>query len=151
MKSKKTFEFVRWKDFSLINNFAKKKVLKNKNIFRYNFHSNKSDAQQLMLIFQKRGYFYPPKKFADTKKIYMLIKGKLCIYIFDKKGVMTKKYLLDKKNNICIVNKNVYHLDTPLSADAIHCEVTFHKFSNRKIYFFKKKVEQKIIKKLFKF
>ena len=91
----------------------------------------------------KKKYVYPPKKFLDSHKIYILLKGKLNVYIFDSKGKIKKIHFLTKVNNICRLKKNVYHADVAITKIAVHCEITNHSFEKRKIKF----LNQKFIKK----
>ena len=97
-----------------------------------------------MMIWQKKNYYFPPKKFLDTQKIYFLNKGKLNIYIFDVSGRLLQIHKLSKNNPICKIKKNVFHADVAKSSYAIHCEVTAHSFKSRKIVFMNLKNESKI-------
>ena len=129
-----------------LNRFLKKKLKKGQKVFRYIFHENDNDKDQLMMIWQKKNYYFPPKKFLDTQKIYFLIKGKLNIYIFDKNHNLKKVHKLSKDNPVCKIKKNVYHADVAKSNFAVHCEVTFHSFKNRKMVFMNKKNQSKLRK-----
>ena len=127
-----------------LKKFINKKLKKNQNIFRYNFHENNKDKDQLMMIWQRKNYFYPPKKFLDSQKLYFLNKGKLNVYIFNKNGRLLKVHKLSKENPVCKVKKNVYHADVAKSSYSIHCEVTAHSFINRKIVFLRIKNQSKM-------
>ena len=127
-----------------LKKFINKKLKKNQNIFRYNFHENNKDKDQLMMIWQRKNYFYPPKKFLDSQKLYFLNKGKLNVYIFNKNGRLLKVHKLSKENPVCKVKKNVYHADVAKSSYSIHCEVTAHSFINRKNVFMRIKNQSKM-------
>jgi cupin fold WbuC family metalloprotein len=140
------FKFINSKHSLTLKKYLKKKLSKNQNIFRYNFHKNNNDTNQLMMIWQKKNYFFPVKKYIDSHKIYILMKGKLNIYIFDSFGKLLKKHKLTKSDPICRINKNTYHADVSKSQQAIHCEITNHSFNKRKMIFLKKKYYSKINK-----
>ncbi len=140
------YKFIKFKHSITLEKFFKKKFKKEQNVFRYNFHENENDKDQLMMIWQKKNYFHFPKKFSDSQKIYFLNKGKLNVYIFKKNGKLLKIHKLTKKNPVCKVKKNVYHTDVAKSTYSIHCEVTSHSYKNRKIVFMNIKYQNKIRK-----
>jgi len=142
------YQFVKFAKSITLKNFLKKKMPANTNVFRYNFHKDTSDKDQLMMIWQIKNYFFPPKKFLDTSKTYFLLKGKLNIFIFNSKGKVIQKHYLDSSNPICKIKKNIYHADIAKTKIAIHCEITNHSFVKRKIKFLDKKYLSKIKKKL---
>ena len=129
-----------------LQKYLKNKLKKGQKVFRYIFHKNENDKDQLMMIWQKKNYYFPPKKFLDSQKIYFLNKGRLNIYIFDVVGKLLQIHKLSKNNPICKIKKNVYHADVAKSSYAIHCEVTSHSFKNRKIIFLNR--NQSKIKKI---
>ena len=90
------FKFVKYKDAFDLNKFLKKKLPLKKNVFRYNFHKNNLDEDQFMLIWQRKNYYYPPKKFFDTSKTYVLLKGKIDVLILNSKGKLIKAYNLNR-------------------------------------------------------
>lgn len=137
------YKFLKYSDSIELQKYAKKKIRFDK-VFRFNFHKNNNDEDQLMMIWQKKNYYYPPKKFLDSHKIYILIKGKLNVYIFDHKGNVKQTHYLSKSNNICRIKKNVYHADIAITNISIHCEVTNHSFNSRKIKFLSSKYNKKI-------
>tara|TARA_B100000787_G_scaffold143980_1_gene113698 strand:- start:338 stop:775 length:438 start_codon:yes stop_codon:yes gene_type:complete len=137
-------KFIKFNHAITLQKFLKKKLKKSQKVFRYIFHKNEKDKDQLMMIWQKKNYYFPPKKFLDTQKIYFLNKGKLNIYIFDASGRLLQIHKLSKDNPICKVKKNVFHADVAKSSYAIHCEVTAHSFKSRKIVFMDLKNESKI-------
>ena len=145
------FKYIKSKNSLTLNKFLKKKLKKNESVFRYNFHKNNDDTNQLMMIWQRKGYFFPPKKFLDSHKLYILMKGRLNVFIFDSKGNIKKIHKLNKNDQICRIRKNVYHADVSVSNTAIHCEVTNHSFNHRKIKFirnkFMTKAKNQILKK----
>ena len=142
-----TYKFVKHSNAVKLKKFLKKKLKKDEKVFRYNFHENERDKDQLMLIWQKKGYFHPPKKFLDTHKIYILMRGKLQIFTLDSYGKIKQKILLNKSDNICRIKKNVYHIDIPITNNTVHCEVTGHSFNNRKV----KYLDEKFVKNLKKY
>ena len=133
-----------------LKKFLSKKLPNNKSVFRYNFHKNNNDKDQLMMIWQRKNYFYPPKKFLDTSKTYVLLSGRLNLYILNPKGKIIKLHRLDKSDQICKIKKDVYHIDVAKSKIAIHCEITNHSFNDRKMKFLNKKNFLKIKKLILK-
>ena len=140
------YKYIKFNHAITLQKFLKKKLKKGQKVFRYIFHKNKKDKDQLMMIWQKKDYYFPPKKFLDSQKLYFLNKGRLNIYIFDAGGKLLQTHKLSKDNPVCKVKKNVYHADVAKSSYAIHCEVTAHSFQNRKIVFMNPKNESKIKK-----
>ena len=139
-------KFIEFNYAITLQKFLKKKLKKNQKVFRYNFHKDEKDKDQLMMIWQKKNYYFPPKKFLDTQKLYFLNKGRLNIYIFDTMGKLLQIHKLSKNNPICKVKRNVYHADVAKSSYSIHSEVTAHSFKNRKIVFMKIKNESRLKK-----
>ena len=139
-------KFIKFNHSITLKKYQKKKLKKDQKVFRYIFHKNEKDKDQLMMIWQKKNYYFPPKKFLDTQKIYFLNKGRLNIYIFDVVGKLLQIHKLSKNNPVCKIKKNVYHADVAKSSYTIHCEVTSHSFKNRKIVFLKSKNQSKIKK-----
>lgn len=139
-------KFIKFNYATTLQKYQKKKLKKDQKVFRYIFHKNEKDEDQLMMIWQKKNYYFPPKKFLDSQKIYFLNKGRLNIYIFDAGGKLLQIHKLSKNNPICKIKKNVYHADVAKSSYAIHCEVTSHSFKNRKIVFLNSKNQSKIKK-----
>ena len=137
-------KFIKFNHAITLQKFLKKKLKKGQKVFRYIFHKNEKDKDQLMMIWQKKNYYFPPKKFLDTQKLYFLNKGKLNIYIFDASGRLLQIHKLSKNKISKSIKKNVYHADVAKSSYAIHCEVTAHSFRNRKIVFMNLKNESKI-------
>ena len=142
-------KFIKFKHAITLQKFLKKKLKKGQNVFRYNFHKDEKDKDQLMMIWQKKNYYFPPKKFLDVQKVYFLNKGRLNVYIFDANGKLLQTHKLSKDNPVCKIKKNVYHADIAKSSYAIHCEITAHSFKKRKMIFMKLKNESKIKKILF--
>ena len=138
------YRLIKFNHAITLQKFLKKKLKKGQKVFRYIFHKDEKDKDQLMMIWQKKNYYFPPKKFLDTQKLYFLNKGKLNIYIFNASGKLLQTHKLSKDNPICKIKKNVYHADVAKSSYAIHCEVTAHSFRNRKIVFMNLKNESKI-------
>ena len=142
------YKFIKYSKSISLKKFLKKKMPEKTKVFRYNFHKNKNDKDQLMMIWQVKNYFFSPKKFLDTSKIYFLLKGKLSIFVLDSKGKIIKRHNLDSTNPVCKLKKNVYHVDIAKSKVAIHCEITNHSFINRKIKFLDSKYLSKIKKSI---
>ena len=141
-------QFIKFSKSITLKSFLKKKIPANTNVFRYNFHMDNNDKDQLMMIWQVKNYFFPPKRFLDSSKTYFLLKGKLIIFIFDAKGKILQKHYLDSSNPMCKLKKNIYHVDVAKTKVAIHCEITNHSFSKRKIKFLDKKYLSKIKKSI---
>ena len=141
-------QFIKFSKSITLKSFLKKKIPANTNVFRYNFHMDNNDKDQLMMIWQVKNYFFPPKRFLDSSKTYFLLKGKLIIFIFDAKGKILQKHYLDSSNPMCKLKKNIYHVDVAKTKVAIHWEITNHSFSKRKIKFLDKKYLSKIKKSI---
>tara|TARA_B100000902_G_C27294165_1_gene908924 strand:- start:1261 stop:1707 length:447 start_codon:yes stop_codon:yes gene_type:complete len=139
-----TFKFIKFDKSVSLKKYLNKKLSKNTNVFRYNFHKNNSDKEQLMMIWQRKNYFFPPKKFLDTSKTYFLLKGKLDVFIFNSKGKIIQTCYLSQLNPVCRIKRNVYHCDVAKSKIAIHCEITNHSFLGRKMKFLDNKYFLKI-------
>ena len=134
--------FLKHKNFFKIS----KKILNHKPkemVERINLHENTSDKDQLMIIWQKRNYLHKPKKFLDSHKIFLCLKGKLKIYILSNSGKITNSFTLDDQiNNFCRIKKNVMCADIPITNFALHCEITNHSFLKRKIKYISDKAFQ---------
>ena len=118
-----------------------------KNFKRICLHDSLNDTNQEMIIYQKKLIFYPPKKYTTSDQTFFIIKGKLIIIIFDSRGKILEKFLLDKNNLLCRVKKGIYHCDIPLTEDTIHFESNNHSFKKRKVIF----LQSKYLKSLNKF
>ena len=103
-------KFIKFNHAITLKKFLKKKLKKSQKVFRYIFHKDEKDKDQLMMIWQKKNYYFPPKKFLDTQKLYFLNKGKLNIYIFDANGKLLQIHKLSKDNPICKVKKMFFML-----------------------------------------
>ena len=60
------YQFVKFAKSITLKNFLKKKMPANTNVFRYNFHKDNNDKDQLMMIWQIKNYFFPPKKLTQS-------------------------------------------------------------------------------------
>ena len=56
-------KFIKYKDSVELQKFVKLKKIKSNKVFRYNFHNNNADKDQLMMIWQKKNMFIPQKSF----------------------------------------------------------------------------------------
>lgn len=109
----------------------KKKLIKNKLNNRLCFHNKNNDKQQEMIVCQKKGMFFPPKKNTVSDQSFLILEGKLLIIIFDKIGKIKKKIILSRNDNIFArIKKNIYHCDIPLTKISIHLETKNCLFDN---------------------
>ena len=99
------YKYIKFNHAITLQKFLKKKLKKGQKVFRYIFHKNKNDKDQLMMIWQKKNYYFMPKKFTTSQQIYFLNKGRLNIYIFDAGGKLLQTHKLSKDNPVCKVKK----------------------------------------------
>jgi cupin fold WbuC family metalloprotein len=127
--------FFKHKNFFKIS----KKILNHnpkKLVERINLHENTKDKDQCMIIWQKKAYCHKPKKFLDSHKVYVCLKGSLKILILSASGKIIKTMILDsKKNNFCRIKRNVFHADVSVTKYALHCEITNHSYVKRRIVY----------------
>ena len=122
-------------NYKNINTTNIKKLIKlsefSKSNSRYCLHKKTNDKHQEMIIVQKKGKYFPPKKNSLSDQSFLLLKGKLLIIIFSSKGKIKKKIILTKDNFYLRVKKNTYHCDIPLTNYSIHLETKNCLFTNK--------------------
>jgi len=92
-------------------------------------HEDPQSALQEMVIFQHAAAFFPPKRHPLKPKSFSILRGVLAVFAFNPSGeVSAVSVLAASGQSICRVSQGVYHVDIPLSADAIHHEVTIGPF-----------------------
>ena len=138
--------FVQNKKIKLIKNSDLKKLSDNKSLLasRLCLHKSKKDKHQEMIIWQKKGYYYPIKKNIKSDQTFIILSGSLKLLLFDSKGNITKKLVLNKKNNlIARVKKNTFFCDIAISNKTIHFETKNSSYSKNNNIFgnFKKKLK----------
>ena len=138
--------FVQNKKIKLIKNSDLKKLSDNKSLLtsRLCLHTSKKDKHQEMIIWQKKGYYYPIKKNTRSDQTFIILSGSLKLILFDSKGNITKTLVLNKKNNlIARVKKNIFFCDISISDKTIHFETKNSSFSKNNNVFgnFKKKLK----------
>ena len=57
------YKFIKYKDSIELNKFLKNKKFISNGVFRYNFHQNNNDKDQLMMIWQKKIIFTRQRSF----------------------------------------------------------------------------------------
>ena len=119
--------------YKIIDKNSLKKLIqfgKKKNVSRYCLHKSIKDKHQEMVIWQKKGYFYPIKKNIKSDQTFVILSGSLKILIFDVNGKIVKTiYLNTRKNLIARIKKNTYFCDISLSNKTIHLETKNGSFS----------------------
>ncbi len=134
MKQKNKSNFLKFfKNNKIINKKnlkdLKEEFKKNKINSRICLHKNVKDHHQEMIIIQGKNNFFPPKKNTKSDQTFMIIEGKLMVFVFDSNGKIKSKILLSKNTNlIARVKKNVYHCDIPITNYSIHLETKNCKF-----------------------
>ena len=115
---KNNYKLINWKNIKKLINLTKL----TKSNSRYCLHKKNKDKHQEMLIVQKKGKFFPPKKNVFSDQSFLLLKGRLLIIIFSSKGRIKKKIILSKKDFYLRIKKNTYHCDIPLTNYSVHLE-----------------------------
>ena len=138
--------FLKKKQIKIINKLDIEKLSKKKllSTSRICLHKSDNDKHQEMVIWQKKGYYYPIKKNVISDQTFVILSGSLKILIFDKKGKILKSLILNKKNNLIVrIKKNTFFCDIAISANSIHFETKNSIFSKKNNIFanFKKKLK----------
>lgn len=65
----------------------------------YNFHENLNDPVNRLLNAMEPGTYLRPHRHLDPDKdeIFLLLRGKVAVFIFDEQGNITEKIILDPK------------------------------------------------------
>jgi cupin fold WbuC family metalloprotein len=87
-------------------------------------HADPSDSLQEMVIFQSALRYFPPKRHAKEKS-FAIVRGMLGVLWFDDDGeLLGAANLSEAGQRICRIEAGMFHVDIPLTATAIHHEVT---------------------------
>jgi cupin fold WbuC family metalloprotein len=87
-------------------------------------HPDPSDSLQEMVIFQAALRYFPPKRHAKAKS-FAILRGALGVFWFDNGGKLLGAASLSETGpRICRVEAGMFHVDVPLTATAIHHELT---------------------------
>ena len=108
---------------NFLNKHLKKFILSKDNFYRINFHKSNKDVLQVMLMFYKKNFIYPPHYSINKTESFSVIKGKFKIIFYKKNKKIKKSIILEKKNLIYKLNKNMFHKIIPLSNYSIALEV----------------------------
>jgi cupin fold WbuC family metalloprotein len=106
-----------------LDKHLKKFILSEDNFRRINIHKSDSDIVHIMLMFYKKKFEYPPHYSINKTESFSVIKGKFKIIFYDKNKKTKKTIILEKKNIIYKLNKNIFHKIIPLSNCSIALEV----------------------------
>ena len=132
--NKKNHEYKLNTDIKIFNKKEINKIInksKKLNSYRICFHKNLIDKHQEMIIYQKKGYYYPPKKNTKSDQTFYIISGKLKLIIFNKKGKIKKKIVLSPNENLYArIKKGVYFCDIALTDKTLHLETKNCIYSN---------------------
>ena len=101
----------------------KKFISSKENFHRINIHKSENDIVHIMLMFYKKKFEYPPHYSRNKTESFSVIKGKFKIIFYDKGKKIKKTIILEKKNLIYKLNKNIFHKIIPLSNYSIALEV----------------------------
>lgn len=127
-----------------ISDLAKLQSHKSLLVSRFCIHKSIKDKHQEMIIWQKKGYYYPIKKNVKSDQTFIILSGSLKLILFNNKGKITKSLVLNKKNNlIARVKKNTFFCDIAMSNNTIHFETKHSTFSKNNNVFanFKRKLK----------
>lgn len=127
-----------------ISDLAKLQSNKSLLVSRFCIHKSIKDKHQEMIIWQKKGYYYPIKKNVKSDQTFVILSGSLKLILFNSKGKITKSLVLNKKNNlIARVKKNTFFCDIAMSHNTIHFETKNSTFSRNNNVFanFKRKLK----------
>ena len=74
--NKKNHEYKLNTDIKIFNKKEINKIInksKKLNSYRICFHKNMKDKHQEMIIYQKKGYYYPPKKNTKSDQTFFIV------------------------------------------------------------------------------
>tara|TARA_B100000780_G_C21023605_1_gene410304 strand:- start:412 stop:828 length:417 start_codon:yes stop_codon:yes gene_type:complete len=106
-----------------LDKHLKKFISSKDNFHRINIHKSDSDIVHIMLMFYKKKFEYPPHYSINKTESFSVIKGKFKIIFYDKNKKTKRTIILEKKNIIYKLNKNIFHKIIPLSNCSIALEV----------------------------
>jgi len=106
-----------------LDKHLKKFISSEDNFRRINIHKSDSDIVHIMLMFYKKKFEYPPHYSINKTESFSVIKGKFKIIFYDKNKKTKRTIILEKKNIIYKLNKNIFHKIIPLSNFSIALEV----------------------------
>lgn len=164
---KKSVVFWKEKDFiiskQLLDDMKYEALHNGDNKFRYCFHENEEDSMHEMLFTNTRDCYFRPHCHNEDE-FQIVVDGKMYVIFFDKLGNIINVFKASKrKNNIYRINKEVWHMNLPITKTITIFEVKkgpFDKNSNSypnwapdniendKILVYKKEIQRKI--KLYK-
>lgn len=88
-------------------------------------HQSPEDSLHEMIILQRGNDFFPPKRHPQKAKSFRVLSGMLGVFLFDEAGEVTDAVRLTPDRDLTFrVGANCYFADIPLTAEAIHYEVT---------------------------
>jgi cupin fold WbuC family metalloprotein len=94
-----------------------------KNI-RFCFHSGNPSTLHIMLIFERRGLYYPPHIHAHRDEVHFVLEGALEIHVVGKEGSLLRSYLNESSRNcMSIINAGTAHLTQPYSDYVVYTEI----------------------------
>jgi cupin fold WbuC family metalloprotein len=106
-----------------LDKHLKKFISSEDNFRRINIHKSDSDIVHIMLMFYKKKFEYPPHYSINKTESFSVIKGKFKIIFYDKNKKTKRTIILEKKNIIYKLNKNIFHKIIPLSNCSVALEV----------------------------
>jgi cupin fold WbuC family metalloprotein len=104
-------------------------ALKSGENVRLSLHQDPKAAFHEMIIVQHRDKFHPPKKHVQKAKSFHIMEGKMAVFSFTETGDVTHSVVLDRNGStIFRIEKEVYHVDIPVSGLIVHHESTLGPF-----------------------
>ena len=108
----------------LINLLIEISKLNQKKNVRICLHNDSESLMQKMLIFERKGLFYPPHIHKNRDESHIVFEGDLELFILNKNGAVLKRIVNSNKERIIsTVPPDIEHLTRPLSDYVIYLEI----------------------------
>ena len=109
---------------NLINQLLELANENDANNVRICLHKSGDAIFQQMLIYEKRGVYYPPHTHKNRSETHIVIKGSLELFILDQYGSVLETHLNSEHDqNITTVASAIPHLTRPISEYVIYLEI----------------------------
>ena len=94
------------------------------NNIRICIHKNEEALFQQMLIYERKGIYYPPHIHTNRSETHIVLKGSLELFILDKNGAVLETHInSENDSNITTVSSPIPHLTRPISEFVIYLEI----------------------------
>lgn len=89
-------------DETLLNETAKRALQSPRQRMNYNFHERLDDPVNRLLNAMEPGTYLRPHRHLnpDKDEIFLLLRGRIAVFIFDDKGNVTETIILDPKTGV---------------------------------------------------